>query len=62
MTGGRALVREEYVASAADDAPGLVGLLADEPRLRAFAAVVLGAQARRTCRSNGTPDSKRFVR
>ncbi len=37
-------MREEYVASAADDAPGLVGLLADEPRLRTFAAVVLGAR------------------
>ena len=38
-------MREEYAADAADDAPGLVGLLADEPRLRAFAAVVLGARA-----------------
>jgi hypothetical protein len=44
--GGRGgLVREEHVPGAAEDASGLVGLIADESRLRTFAAVVLGARA-----------------
>jgi len=38
-------VRKQDVASAADEAAGLVGLLADELRLRTFAAVVLGVRA-----------------
>src|SRR5262245_7286498 len=45
MTGGGGLVRQQDVASAADEAAGLVGLLADELRLRTFAAVVLGVRA-----------------
>src|SRR5262245_18540148 len=45
MAGGGGLVREEDVAGAADEAAGLIGLLADELRLRTFAAVVLGVRA-----------------
>jgi len=38
-------VPEEDIPNAADDASGLVGLMADGARLRTFAAVVLGARA-----------------
>lgn len=38
-------MREEDVANPADDGSGLIGLIADGPRLRTFAAVVLGARA-----------------
>jgi hypothetical protein len=38
-------VLQQDVPNPADDASDLVGLIADEPRLRTFAAVVLGARA-----------------
>jgi hypothetical protein len=45
MTEEGGLVPQEDVPDATADASDLVGLIADEARLRAFAAVVLGARA-----------------